>query len=103
MKPILNILSPRIDKAVIAFGDLHDKKDFDNSFLDIEKYYSVSDEIAGKIIIEVCCVDSPSDVAALDRDLLKNIFPVLYKNYNLSIRQMSRITGVSRGIISRLL
>ncbi len=52
------------------------------------------------MIIDLRGVESPIEIGKLDRDKRKQILIAL-KDSDISLRQLSRLTGVSLGVIRR--
>lgn len=81
----------------------NDGKDdnFDNSVLeDSVKYYRHSDIEAKKMMQEICNCDTVSGFQELDQQ--KKLYGIaMLRTCGLSIRQISRLTGVSKSIIER--
>lgn len=89
---ILNIIS------IKDFKKLHDKKP---EFLYIPKHPNkFSDEKLRKIITKYTG-ENPEDINNLPRDMRDEILRTLRKKEGLTISEINKITGVSRGIITR--
>jgi len=67
--------------------------------LDMENQRRLSDPEAMDLIKAVCQVKTPLDLAAADKAKRNEYLKQLKEEYNLSIRQIERLTGISRGII----
>lgn len=72
------------------------------TFTDIDKIKKrLPDDVAKDIIIQECNCYTVSDFLALPLKSRNNYIQKLY-SHGLSIRQLNRLTGVSRGVIQRL-
>jgi len=83
------------------FVRLHNELDLD-SVLDVrEDNFRITDSEALIIVKEVCGIDRRSDILGLDI-AKRNLFIKTLRGKGLSIRQISRVTGVSKGTIERI-
>jgi len=69
--------------------------------LETNEKRSITDEEAIKIIKAHCKIEHAIDLQKFDVEK-RNICIIALKKYNLSIRQIERLTGISRGIIQKL-
>ncbi len=82
------------------FVDLHNQASQDN-ILDIsEANFRITDAEAVLMVKEVCGVDS-SVIAGMDITK-QNLYIKELRKKGLSIRQISRVTGVSKGSIEKI-
>ena len=87
-------------KAVHYFKEHHNIGTID-ACLDMEERFCISDQEAAKIIKALCKINSGPELQEMEKTQ-KNIYLKKLKDeYNLSIRQISRLTGINRGIVYR--
>jgi REP element-mobilizing transposase RayT len=84
-------------KALIEYIN----SDEEDECLEISEKRSITDEKAIKVIKDICKVDHVIDLQKFDVEKRNTYIKTLKKN-NLSIRQIERLTGISRGIIQKL-
>jgi len=89
------------NRAVKAFREFHNQVN-DDDCLDIDDRYRITDQEAGEIIKSRFNLKSCQDMQKLDRKKRDASIKQLKEKYNLSIRQIERLTGINRGIISRV-
>jgi len=70
----------------------------DDSCLDIENKQTLNDQDAAEIIKRTCKIASPDQLQKIDRNT-RDRYLVKLKQEGLSIRQISRITGLNRGAV----
>lgn len=70
--------------------------------LDLQEKRRLNDVEAIKLIKDVCMVDRAQDLQTLEINRRNNYIKELREKHSLSIRQIERLTGISRGIIQRL-
>lgn len=75
--------------------------DNDDECMEINEKRSITDEEAIKIIKDICKVDHAIDLQKFDVEKRNTCIKAL-KKLNLSIRQIERLTGISKGIIQKL-
>lgn len=75
--------------------------DEEDECLEINEKRIITDEEAIKIIKDICKVDHVIDLQKFDVEK-RNTYIKALKKHNLSIRQIERLTGISRGIIQKL-
>lgn len=97
----LNMLSTEMDKAIKRFTEYINTENNDEC-LEIEEKRTVTDNDARKMIKEHCKVDHVIDLQTVDIHKRNLLLKELKDSYGLSIRQLERVTGISRGIIQRL-
>lgn len=98
---VLNILNSDREKAVKEFIK-HINKDDDDKYLVIQKKQRITDEDAKKIIRTQCNIKNAIDLQKFDI-IKRNLYlKDLKERSGLSIRQIERLTGISRGIIQRI-
>jgi putative transposase len=82
------------------FVNFHNQQD-DGSFLDIsDSRFRMTDAEAKIVIKEVSGAENTNDFLSLSI-VEQNIFIKELKDRGLSIRQISRVTGVSKGIVEK--
>ena len=86
------------NKAVKIFLNFHNKEN-DDACLDIESNFRISDQVAREIIQTLCNINSGQELQIMDREQRNTFLKQLKGDYNLSIRQIERLTGINRGII----
>jgi len=87
-------------KAVHYFKEHHNKETID-ACLDMDERFCISDQEAGKIIQALCKIKSGPELEKMEKTQRNIYLKKLKDEYNLSIRQIARITGINRGIVSR--
>ena len=83
--------------SIEQFVDFHDETNNDNC-LEIVEIRRVNDEIAKQMIYKVSKCTNPSDFQELEIHKRNQSIRTL-KEKGLSIRQIERLTGISRGIV----
>ncbi len=83
--------------AIESFREFHKVID-KNDCLDISENRRLTDEDAIKIIKEVCQINSCNEVQEVEKGQRDKYLKAL-KEQGLSTRQISRLTGISRGIV----
>ncbi|MDD2443520.1 MAG: transposase, partial [Desulfotomaculaceae bacterium] len=73
----------------------------DDSCLDVEECYRITDGEANNIIKKVCKVKNGFDLPKLEMSIRNTYLKELKEKYSLSIRQIERLTGINRGIIHK--
>lgn len=82
-------------KLFIEFnGELND-----DTCLDIEDTFRITDQEAREIIQKLCKIKSAPELQIMDKWQRYFYLKQLKKEYGLSIRQIARLTGINRGII----
>jgi len=74
----------------------------DDKCMEIGDRQSIRDDDARKIIKDHCKVEQGIELQKLDIDERDTYLRDLKKEYGLSIRQIARLTGISRGIVERV-
>jgi hypothetical protein len=74
----------------------------DDTCMDIIKSCKIMDKDARIIIQSICKIDHTTDLQKVDICLRNSCLKELKEKHKLSIRQIERLTGINRGIISRL-
>ena len=98
---ILNIFNTDREKAIRRFIE-HINKDHDDKCLDIQDKIRITDDDARKIIKNQYKIDHAIDIQKFDI-VKRNLFVKNMKErYGLSIRQIERLTGISRGVVQRI-
>ncbi len=75
--------------------------DEDDKCLEIQEEKRTTDLDAKKLIKELCNIENATELQNFDKVKRNMYLKVMKKNYGLSIRQIKRLTGISRGIIQR--
>ncbi|WP_246346190.1 transposase [Sedimentibacter hydroxybenzoicus] len=70
--------------------------------LDLDERSTITDNEAQKVINETCKVEHPHDMQEFNTDERNYYIKILKRDYNLSIRQIERLTGINRGIIQKV-
>ncbi len=96
---LLKLLDDNREKALNAFKDLHRSEKSDLTVLDIKNSCMVNDESAAKIITNLCNIKSPKDITTIETSQKNSFLRILLSEYNLPIRQLSKLTGVTRDAI----
>ncbi len=93
----LNLFSNNRKNAVESFREFHKFID-KNDCLDISENTRLTDEDAVKIIKELCQINSCIEIQRMEKRQRDKYLKAL-KIKGLSTRQISRLTGISRGIV----
>jgi REP element-mobilizing transposase RayT len=67
--------------------------------LELEEKHHFSDQEARAIIKKVCNIMNAPDLQRLERQSRNDCLKKLKEEYNLSVRQISRLTGIGRGVV----
>jgi len=78
------------------------KKTNNDTCLDITKGCKIADKDARIIIKNICKIDHTTDLQKFDICFRNSCLKELKEKHRLSIRQIERLTGINRGIISKL-
>lgn len=97
----LKIFDKDHNRAVKTFVEFHNQVK-DDVCLDLADPYRITDQEAGEIIKSKFNLKSSQDLQKLDRKKRDASIRQLKDKHNLTIRQIERLTGINRGIISRL-
>lgn len=87
-------------RALQAFIEFHSQVK-DDSCLEIEDSHSISDQEAGEIIKSRFKLKNVADIKKLESKQRNACLRQLKGIFNMSIRQIERLTGINRGIIYR--
>ena len=98
---VLDIFNTDREKAVKCFIEYVTKEN-DDECLDIMEKQQITDDDARKIIKDHCNIHHGVDLQKFDIHKRNSYLKDLKKKYGLSIRQIERLTGISRGIIKRV-
>lgn len=93
----LDMFSSNREKAVELFKEYNAKENQD-ACLDYNKELRLNDSEAREIIKKIASLDTPREVIDLDEGKKKEVIK-LCREGGLSIRQISRLTGISIGVI----
>jgi hypothetical protein len=97
---VLSLFAQDTKAARLAFESFVEAAPDDSfSYLDEKSPASVSDNKAIGIILSVSRLASSTDFAHVEKDELMRVVGVLMDRH-LSIRQISRLTGISRGTVA---
>lgn len=83
-------------KSLIEFCEVINE----NQCLEIEEKRQLPDAEAINIIKQVCKIENASDLQKFDKLTRNKRLRELKEEYRLSIRQIERVTGISRGVVS---
>lgn len=67
--------------------------------IDADEKHRVSDHAAESTILRVCQIEAPAQLIQMNREIRDTYVRILKKEYQLSVRQIARITGLNRGIV----
>jgi REP element-mobilizing transposase RayT len=99
---VLNIFNTTNRKdALISFTEYVNRKNGDEC-MDIAEKHQLTDEEAINAIKSYCKVEHTVDLQKLGTDKRNSYIRKLRAEHNLSIRQIERLTGISRGIIQKV-
>lgn len=73
----------------------------DDNCLELEVKKKVSDEEARELIQDIYQVESPFDLQKFDKVARDKCLKELKDKHHLSIRQIERLTGINRGVVSK--
>lgn len=85
-------------KSLIEFCEVINE----NQCLEIEEKRQLPDAEAINIIKQVCKIENASDLQKFDKLTRNKRLRELKEEYRLSIRQIERLTGISRGVVSNV-
>lgn len=95
----LSMFHDNPEKSITAF-ESHQSKVVDEACLDIEeKPNRINDEEAKEIIKQVCNVSRAGDLQRLEKRIRDAHLQEIMEKHGLTIRQISRLTGISRGVV----
>lgn len=97
---VLGLFDEDREKAMDSFKEFHEINS-DDKFMDIDEKRRITDKEAIDIIKKTCHVVHCTDIQGFERDKRDRCLKALKKK-GLSMRQIARLTGVSRGIIMKL-
>jgi putative transposase len=97
---ILSMFAPKKDKAVDLFTAYMNEKN-DDSCLEFEEYFKLTDAEVIKKIYEMG-VKNISELQQLDKNSRDSIIKEVKANKGITIRQLSRVTGISKSVIGKL-
>ncbi len=98
---VLNIFNTDREIAIREFIKYINKDD-DSNCLEIVEKPIITDSDAKKIIRTLCNVENAINLQNFDREKRNMYLKELKRRHGLSIRQLERLTGISRGIIQRI-
>ncbi len=96
----LKMFNSNRDKAIHSFVE-YIKKPNDDNCIDISEKRQISDDDARVLIKDTCKVLNGTDMQKLDILTRNAYLKVLKEVHNLSIRQIERLTGISRGVVQK--
>ena len=97
---VLDMFDKDRGKAVRSFMEYISKTN-DNVCLEISEKRQITDEDARNMIKKLCSINNATDMQKLDTQTRKTFLKELRAKHDLSIRQIERVTGINRGIISK--
>lgn len=97
---VLEMFNANREEAVKNFIDYINEPNKDEC-LDISKKSKITDEEARNMIRKLCKIDNPSDLQKLDISTRNAYLSEIKKRSCISVRQIERITGINRGVVSR--
>lgn len=95
---ILDIFNRDRDKAVKDFIEFHNTINQDRC-LDMDSIVQLSDKEAAEVICNLCGLESPYDLKYVSINERDKFLVRLKKDYNMTIRQIEKLTGINRGVI----
>ncbi len=95
---VLRMFYQKEDEAIELFEKFINQES-NEQCMDISEIKRVSDLKGRQIIKEISGLDHIKELQNLDITNRKQILRKLKKEYNLSIRQIERLTGINRGVI----
>jgi REP element-mobilizing transposase RayT len=98
---VLNIFDTDRENAKRRFIDCINK-DYDDKCMDIQDKQRLTDDEARKLIKTQYKIDHTIDIQKFDIVKRNSYLKDLKGRYGLSIRQIERLTGISRGVIQRI-
>lgn len=98
---VLTILSEDKGRAVKRFIEYNSETNKEKC-LDIEEKQRITDQEAMNIIRDVCNLKYATEIQNFDPLKRDKCLKEIKEKYGLSIRQIERLTGINRGIISRV-
>ncbi len=96
----LDIFDINRERAVRSFIEYMNEAN-DDKCLDMPEKRQLTDEVARKIIKDHCHIDHAFDLQKFDVNKRNQYLKELREGFDLSIRQIERLTGIGRGIIQR--
>ncbi len=94
----LNLFYTDRQKAVEIFT-IHQNKHKNDSCLELEESRRPTDQEARDIIRKVCDLGNANDLQRMDKHSRNSCLRKLKTEYNLSVRQIARLTGIGRGAV----
>ena len=98
---VFSIFNTDREKAIRRFID-YINKDYDDKCLEIQEKQRIIDDDARQIIKTQYKIENAIDIQKFDIVKRNLYIKDLKESYCLSIRQIERLTGISRGIIQRI-
>lgn len=98
---VLGIFNTDRERAIRSFAEYINKEN-DDECLDIQRKRQLTDDEAKKVIKDHCKLSHATELQNLDAGKRNSYLKDLKKEYSLPIRQIERVTGISRGIIQRI-
>lgn len=97
---VLDMFNPNREKAIRNFMEYVNEANGDVC-LDMKEKRRLIDKEAGIIIKNLCKIDQATDLQKLDKLTRDKCLKELKEMYDLSIRQIERLTGINRGIVAK--
>lgn len=98
---VLDMFDSNKEMARKKFEEYITQSNYDTC-LDISKRYKMMDEDARIIIKDICKIEYTTDLQKLEICLRNSFLKELKEKHRLPIRQIERLTGINRGIISKV-
>jgi len=99
---VLNIFNEKSNEEAIKSFIEYINKENEDECEDIPEKQKLTDDEAIKIIKAYCKVEHGIDLQKLETSKRNSYIRKLREEFNLSIRQIERLTGISRGIIQKV-
>ncbi|MGI6427701.1 MAG: transposase [Natronincolaceae bacterium] len=97
---VLNFFHTDRRKAIDGFIEFINQEN-DDKCIDIAEKRQIRDDDARRIIKKYCKVDHAMDIQKFEKSKKNSCLRDLKEKYDLSIRQIERLTGINRGTIQR--
>ena len=94
---VLKLFDQDKERAVKGFIEFN-KQNTDDKCLEIEEKHRLTDKEAVEIIKSVCKTNNAQDIQKLDLKT-RDAYLRDLKKHKLSVRQIERLTGISRGVV----
>jgi len=98
---VLDMFNANREKAVKSLIEYINKPN-DDVCMEVSEKQPITDEVARVIIKDLCKINNTIDLQKFDKHQRNKYLKDLKEGYNLSIRQIERLTGINRGIIQKV-